>query len=426
MPETVDASNQRKVSLLERFRAVRACTETLCQPLATEDYVIQSMPDVSPAKWHLAHTTWFFETFLLKQYLKGYTVFNEHYNFLFNSYYNAIGERHARPKRGMLSRPTVEETYAYRHYVTEHVNLLVNLHDGVLPSQAATILELGINHEQQHQELILTDLKHVLFQHPIYPVYREDLIIPASAPSKLEWMPFEAGQYTIGHTEKSFAFDNEMPSHIQYLQSFALASRLVTNLEYQEFMADGGYRRPELWLSLGWSTVQTEQWDAPLYWVEEHDRWMQFTLQGLREITPHDPVTHLSYFEADAFARWKNLRLPTEAEWEIASSTVQLDGPFQESELFHPRSGEQASSHDLSQMFGVAWQWTQSSYNPYPGFAIADGALGEYNGKFMCNQYVLRGGSIATPKDHLRRTYRNFFPAEARWQFTGLRLAKDL
>jgi ergothioneine biosynthesis protein EgtB len=416
---------------LDLYKGVRGFSETLCQPLATEDYVLQSMPDASPTKWHLAHTSWFFETFLLKAELPGYHSLHPQYNFLFNSYYNAVGERHCRPKRGLLSRPTVEETYAYRAYVDRHMEALLL---GLSEERVRTlepVLTLGLHHEQQHQELILTDLKHALASNPLKPIYRpsEETGIGGDSPSKAgkpEWVPFEKGIYRIGHEGKGFSFDNEGPRHKVWLESFALASRLVTNGDYLAFIGDGGYTRPEFWLSAGWATVQSQDWDAPLYWEKRGDEWQVFTLSGMQPVQPDEPASHLSYYEADAYARWAGARLPTEAEWEVAARTVPTAGTMAESGRFHPSPLHETDVPRLSQMYGDVWEWTSSDYSPYPGYRPDPGALGEYNGKFMCGQYVLRGGSCATSQSHIRPTYRNFFPPDARWQFSGLRLAKDV
>jgi ergothioneine biosynthesis protein EgtB len=420
-----DPSSERQ-HLLERYQQVRDFSKTLCAPLATEDYVVQSMPDCSPTKWHLAHVSWFFETFLLKPFAPDYASPNPGYAYLFNSYYNAVGDRYPRPQRGHISRPTVEETYRYRAHVDEHVLDLLECADKPDLSRISPIVTLGLNHEQQHQELIVTDLKNMLSRNPLHPVYAERPATPPVEIASSGWVTFPEGIYWIGHAGNDFAFDNEEPRHREFVPSFHLASRLVTNADYLAFMRDGGYARPDLWLSLGWATVQQEGWRAPLYWEERDGQWWQFTLSGLRSVDPAEPVTHISYFEADAYARWAGGRLPTEAEWEVASESVQLDGNFVERGSFHPAPLHvQSPDGVLSQMFGDVWQWTQSSYSPYPGFRTAPGALGEYNGKFMCNQYVLRGGSCATPRSHIRRTYRNFFPPEARWQFSGVRVARD-
>jgi ergothioneine biosynthesis protein EgtB len=416
-----------ELPLPERYQQVRKATERLCEPLAVEDYVVQSMPDCSPTKWHLAHVSWFFETFLLKPSAPDYQPLNARYAYLFNSYYNAAGERYPRPQRGLISRPTVDEVYRYRKYVDEHVlDVLECARDDELPS-IAPIVTLGLHHEQQHQELIVTDLKHMLSHNPLQPVYREQPSSRSGDAGPLRWVEFPEGVRWIGHDGSGFAFDNEGARHREFIQSFRLASRLVTNAEYLQFMDDGGYDRPELWLSMGWATVQAEHWRAPLYWQAEDGAWWQYTLSGFRRIDPAEPVTHISYFEADAFARWAGARLPSESEWEVAADMVPIDGNFVESCRFHPRPPDPSMDNpQLTQMFGDVWEWTQSSYAPYPGFRIAPGALGEYNGKFMCNQYVLRGGSCATSLSHIRPTYRNFFPANAQWQFMGIRLARGV
>lgn len=406
-------------SLTEQYQQVRSLSEQLCQPLATEDYVIQSMPDVSPPKWHLAHTTWFFETFLLVPYLTGYEVFHPQFGYLFNSYYEAVGQRHPRSQRGLLSRPSVEEIYQYRAYVDAGMRSLL---DQSLAPNLAALVRLGLHHEQQHQELLLTDIKHILAVNPLRPAYRSDL---PSAPEPTvpteRWLDYPGGLYSIGHEGEAFTFDNELPRHPVYLQDYWLAAQLVTNGEYLEFMQAGGYHKAEYWLSEGWATVQREQWRSPLYW-EDEGNWQVMTLAGMRPINEHEPVCHISYYEADAYARWAGKRLPTEAEWEVAAAQVSLQGNFLESGRLHPAPATGATRPN--QLFGDVWEWTQSAYLPYPGFAPAPGAVGEYNGKFMCNQMVLRGGSCATPQTHIRSTYRNFFPPATRWQFSGIRLAQ--
>jgi ergothioneine biosynthesis protein EgtB len=419
-PLSTEAAERQ--ALAERYQQVRQSTEALSAPLAIEDYVIQSMPDCSPTKWHLAHVSWFFETFLLKPSITNYRPLNPQYAYLFNSYYNAAGDKYPRPQRGLISRPTVDEVYQYRRHVDEHVLDLVECATEQDLPNVVPIVTLGLHHEQQHQELIVTDLKHMLSHNPLHPVYVDRPPNPSTAAAPLTWSDFPEGVYWIGHAGSDFAFDNEEARHREFIQSFRLASRPVTNAEYLSFMQDGGYERPELWLSMGWATVQQQSWQAPLYWQEQDQAWWQYTLAGLRQVDPAEPLTHISYFEADAYARWAGARLPTEAEWEVAAMTVPIEGNFVESGRFHPQVH---SSSGLSHMFGDVWEWTQSSYSPYPGFRIAPGALGEYNGKFMCNQYVLRGGSCATPRSHIRPTYRNFFPPEARWQFSGVRLAQD-
>jgi ergothioneine biosynthesis protein EgtB len=415
-------------SLLDQYRAVRSFSGTLCAPLAAEDCVIQSMPDVSPTKWHLAHTSWFFETFLLKPHLPGYQSLHPQYDFLFNSYYNAVGERHCRVKRGVISRPTVDETYAYRAYVDAHMARLLGEADDALRDTLGPLLTLGLHHEQQHQELMVTDFKHVFFENPLCPVYRPRRDPPPATVPALKWIKFDAGLREIGWEGAGFAFDNEGPRHPEYVPAFALGSRLVTNGEYLKFIDAGGYEKPEHWLSEGWGTVQKEGWTAPLCWWDRKGAWQEFTLAGMDALDLDLPVCHVSLFEADAYARWAGARLATEAEWEVASQGVPLCGNFAASGRLHPAAlrPHDAESGRLHQMYGDVWEWTRSQYSPYPGYSAPPGALGEYNGKFMCNQFVLRGGSCATSHSHMRPTYRNFFPPDARWQFTGIRLAKDL
>jgi ergothioneine biosynthesis protein EgtB len=410
--------NVKSVPLQHQYQQVRQVSEQICQPLAIEDYTIQSMPDVSPPKWHLAHTTWFFETFLLLPYLPGYLVFHPQFGYLFNSYYEAVGARHPRHQRGILSRPTVAEVYDYRAYVDRAmIELLAILTE---QPQLADLIRLGLHHEQQHQELLLTDIKHILALNPLHPVYRDNLqpdLEPAN--SKFEWLAYPGGLYSIGHAGTEFAFDNESPRHQVYLQDYKLGNRLVTNGEYLEFIQAGGYQEAKYWLAEGWATVQSQQWQAPLYWELIAQSWSVMTLGGLRSLDLHSPVCHVSFYEADAYATWKGKRLPTEAEWEIATVDLPLVGNFLDSDYLHPVPAENLHH----QFFGDVWEWTQSAYLPYPGFQIAAGAIGEYNGKFMCNQMVLRGGSCVTSIDHLRSTYRNFFPPSTRWQFSGIRLA---
>ncbi|HEY3268474.1 MAG TPA: ergothioneine biosynthesis protein EgtB [Armatimonadota bacterium] len=410
-------------TLTTRYSEVRRFTERLCEPLETEDYVIQSMPDVSPAKWHLAHTSWFFETFVLKPTLPDYRSPHPQYDYLFNSYYNAVGERHPRANRGLLSRPTVAEVYRYRAHVDHHMRAILECLDAGRLADLAPIVTLGLHHEQQHQELIVTDIKHVLAENPLQPVYRQPAGEAPSETAEMEWIGFPEALASIGHEGGGFAFDNEGPRHREFLEGFRLASRLVTNAEYLAFIEDGGYRQPKHWLSPGWNAARDAGWQAPLYWKRLDGRWHHFTLGGMRPVDESEPVCHVSYYEADAYARWAGARLPTEAEWERAACGVPVDGSFVESGRFHPAPAKAGRPGGLSQMFGDVWQWTRSSYSPYPGYAPDDGALGEYNGKFMCGQYVLRGGSCATPRSHIRATYRNFFPPDARWQFTGIRLA---
>jgi ergothioneine biosynthesis protein EgtB len=414
--------------LLDQYRAVRTFSEKICEPLVPEDYVVQSMPDVSPAKWHLAHTSWFYETFLLKPHLEGYTSINPQYDFLFNSYYNTIGERHCRVKRGVISRPTVDETYTYRAYVDRHMEALLCEADAAKLSELEPLLTLGLHHEQQHQELMVTDLKYNFFENPLCPVYRPRRDASVSSVPEMEWIAFSEGVQEIGWDGAGFAFDNETPRHKEYIPAFALGSRLVTNGEYIKFIEDGGYEKPEYWLSEGWGTVQKMGWSSPLCWWNQRGIWKEFTLAGMEPLNLTQPVCHVSLFEADAYARWAGARLATEAEWETASQTVPLCGNFADSGRFHPAplDPNDAEPGRLHQMFGDVWEWTRSQYTPYPGYAPPPGALGEYNGKFMCNQFVLRGGSCATSHSHMRATYRNFFPPDARWQFMGIRLAKDV
>ncbi len=401
------------------YRAVRSASERLCDPLITEDYVVQSMPDVSPTKWHLAHTTWFWETFLLTPHLAGYQPFDPAFKFLFNSYYVTVGDRHCRQNRGQLSRPTVSEVYAYRKHVDAAMEQLL----ADLPPAAAELMDIGLNHEQQHQELMLTDLKHVFWVNPLRPAYRQATREAPLDPVPMRWVNLDGGLKEIGwRPGDGFAFDNESPRHKVYLEPFELGSRLVTNGEWKRFMTDGGYARADCWLSAGLATARAEDWRAPMYWIEQDGQWWNHTLSGLRPVVDAEPVVHVSFFEADAFARWAGARLPTEAEWEVASEAVPMTGPFVEHGDGHPAPATDAPG--LQQMFGDVWQWTASAYLGYPGFCPPPGALGEYNGKFMCNQFVLRGGSVATPASHIRRTYRNFFPPDARWQFMGLRLAR--
>jgi ergothioneine biosynthesis protein EgtB len=413
----------------ERYKTVREFSHTLAEPLEIEDYVIQSMPDVSPTKWHLAHTSWFFETFVLSKAVKGYKSPSPQYAYLFNSYYVQAGERHLRPKRGLISRPTVEETYRYRNYVDEHMLRFMDDAGEREWNEFSPVIEIGIHHEQQHQELIVTDIKHVFSENPLRPVYKAESHKngrSATPAPPAKWVPYDSGVYHIGHPGKGFGYDNEYPRHKIYLEPFSLQSRPVTNGDYIGFIEAGGYATPELWLSEGWAAVETRGWKAPFYWEKKNGKWAQFTLSGMRSVNIEEPVCHVSYFEADAYARWAGARLPTEAEWEIASEGVPVEGNFAESLTFRPGVPETVKNkHPLHQMYGDVWEWTQSPYTSYPGFKTLPGALGEYNGKFMCNQYVLRGGSCATPKSHIRNTYRNFFPPDARWQFMGIRLAKD-
>jgi ergothioneine biosynthesis protein EgtB len=409
-------------SILTDYAVIRATTEKLCEPLSPEDATVQSMPEASPAKWHLAHTTWFFETFALSAAGREYRPYRDEYRVLFNSYYNAIGEQHSRPERGLITRPGLEEVMQYRHHVDRSMAAL--LHDGDAPPRLLEIAELGLHHEQQHQELLLTDVKHLFSCNPLLPAYHGPRSRPPGEERAPEarWIPFEGGTRPIGHDGAGFSFDNERPRHLVLIKPFELASRPVTNAEFLDFMEDGGYDRPELWLADGWTARGQRRWTAPLYCVRRGGDWHQFTLGGLEPLRSEDPAVHVSFYEADAYARWAGARLPTEAEWEIASASVPIDGNLAESGNLHPVRA--AAGEGLAQMFGDVWEWTMSPYTPYPGYAPPEGALGEYNGKFMCNQMVLRGGSCATPRSHVRRTYRNFFYPPDRWQFSGFRLAR--
>jgi ergothioneine biosynthesis protein EgtB len=414
------------MTLVDRFESVRSATRALCEALAPEDYVVQSMPDASPAKWHLAHTAWFFEEFVLQHAVADYRFHDEQFRYLFNSYYNTVGPMHSRPHRGLLSRPTVEQVLTYRARVDERMLTLLRRRD--LPAEILNVITLGLHHEQQHQELLLTDLKHLFSCNPLLPAYVQAEARPPRSSPALSFEAFDGGLCEIGHTGDGFSFDNELPRHRTYTDAFRLANRAVTNGEYIEFVRAGGYENAVHWLSDGWAIVQSEGWKRPIYWSPSLEE--EFTLSGLRELNPSAPACHLSYYEADAFAHWAGARLPTEAEWELAASDVSIRGNFVENRRWHPEAPVQAlggeSSGPLVQMFGDVWEWTQSAYAPYPGFKAANGALGEYNGKFMVNQLVLRGGSCVTPASHIRTTYRNFFNPAARWQFTGVRLAENV
>ncbi len=424
-------------TLPDRLRRVRQFTERVCEPLEIEDYVVQSMAKASPAKWHLAHSTWFFDAFVFEDLLDRAPI-DDTYNFLFNSYYNAAGDQFPRPDRGLLSRPTVAQVRDYRRAVDDE--LVALLDDDLTQSRLARRLELGIHHEQQHQELLITDLKHMFAQNPlapeVYPIETPSDDLEPTAPD-LEWIGVPADTYTIGHTGDDFAYDCEGPLHTEYLDEFQIANRPVTCGEYLEFIEDDGYDRVDLWHSDGWQCVQNEDWDSPLYWRHRDGEWYQYTLGGLRPVNPDQPLAHISFYEASAFARWArhhkwpDARLPTESEWEVACrDAAGHAGPVghtAESNHLHPKPAETTTGHtDLYQPFGTVWEWTASAFQPYPGFETWDGGIGEYNGKFMVNQYVLRGGSCATPEGHIRPTYRNFFYPDARWQFSGLRLARDI
>jgi ergothioneine biosynthesis protein EgtB len=404
------------------YRRVRDATRALCATLASEDTVAQSMPDASPAKWHLAHTTWFFEQSLLAHFDPGYRRFHQGWDFLFNSYYQAVGPMHARPQRGLLTRPTLDEINAYRAHVDEAmVELLGRRGDDL---EVVARVTLGLNHEQQHQELLLTDIQHLFSLNPLQPTFREMSPIPETAPVPLRFITGREGIAETGHAGKDFAYDNETPRHRELLHPHAIANRCVTNAEFREFIDAGGYRNAALWLSEGWDIVRREHWLHPLYWDEALET--TFTLGGRRLIDPAAPVCHVSFFEADAFARWAGARLPTEAEWEVMAQALPVEGNFADSGALRalPARAQHDPEH-LLQMFGDVWEWTSSPYIGYPGYRPAAGALGEYNGKFMCGQWVLRGGSCATPAGHVRASYRNFFYPAARWQFSGIRLARD-
>jgi ergothioneine biosynthesis protein EgtB len=422
--ETIPTS---KFELEQRYRRVRQFSGKLCETLEPEDYVIQTMPETSPTKWHLAHTSWFFETFVLKKFFLDYHSMHSQFAFLFNSYYNAVGPFYSRAHRGLLSRPTVKEVLHYRFDIDLLVSDLIESADDQLLAKLEPILTLGLHHEQQHQELMLTDIKHVFWQNPLRPAFRKRDQVKPPPESAIQWLKFEGGIRWVGHQGNEFSYDNEGPRHRTFVPAFSLAPRLVTNASFLAFIEDKGYERAEFWLSLGWNAVKERGWDSPLYWEKRNGKWMTMTLAGMTELIPEEPVCHVSFFEADAYARWCGARLPTEEEWETASSGLPLRGNFVETELYHVAPfASPACAGKPSQMFGDVWEWTRSSYSPYPGYSAGPGALGEYNGKFMCNQYVLRGGSCATSQSHIRRTYRNFFPPDARWQFTGIRLAKDI
>ena len=407
----------------ETYLSIRRMTRTLAAPLSAEDCAIQSMPDASPVKWHLAHTTWFFETFVLAPHLPGYRLFDPAYRVLFNSYYNAVGDKHPRPERGMLSRPALEDVFAYRRYVDES---LLGVLLGEPAADIVDLIELGLNHEQQHQELILTDVKHLLSRNPLKPVYQKQWPLAPIRAREPRWIAFAGGVVEVGHAGAAFSFDNETPRHRAWLDPFEIASHPVTHGDFIGFIEDGGYRRPELWLSAGWDAVTARGWKAPEYWEQRDGRWRVFTLHGEVPVDPNTPLCHVSFYEADAYARWANARLPTEEEWELAARNAPLTGNFLESGALHPFALREAPAEGaLAQAYGDVWEWTRSDYKPYPGYRPAAGAVGEYNGKFMSSQYVLRGGSCATPASHIRPTYRNFFPPETRWQFSGVRLARD-
>jgi ergothioneine biosynthesis protein EgtB len=405
------------------YDEVRTHTLALARPLSDEDCCVQSMPDASPVKWHMAHTTWFFETFILERFEPDFCSFLPAFRVLFNSYYNGVGEKYPRPQRGLLTRPSLAEVNAYRENVDGRMaRLLPRLMQSSHAAAVAALIELGLQHEKQHQELLLTDVKHLLSMNPLNPAYLSQALEKAGRTAPLSWKTFEAGIVEVGHDGESFCFDNEIPRHRQFVEQFSMATRLVTSGEFLAFIDAGGYDNPALWLSEGWDWVRTNQLAHPIYWQRGESGWQEFTLYGLHPLDPQRPAVHISYFEADAYARWAGARLPTEAEWEHVARGM---SPGNMTGVFHPAAADGIERNAMSQLFGAVWQWTSSSYAPYPGYATAEGAIGEYNGKFMSNQYVLRGSSCATPPHHARATYRNFFPASARWQFTGIRLARS-
>ncbi len=413
------------------FKHIRSQTEKICEPLTTEDYVVQTMLDVSPTKWHLGHTTWFFETFVLKIYSKNYKEFHPKYNYLFNSYYNTIGHRHARVYRGDLTRPTVKEIYAYRKHVTQHILELLESYKEKNLDTLNKILLLGLNHEQQHQELILIDIKHVFSRNPLCPIYSSDYpTSPKTEVKNIQWTSFSSGVVSLGTDgEEKFYFDNEGPKHQVFVENYQLADRLVSNKEYLEFMNDKGYETHCLWLSEGWDLIQQGGMKNPFYWIKLDGQWHEFTLEGVRPLKLNEPVAHISYFEAEAYARWANCHLPTEAEWENGITRMSTDAFMNKPLDIHPRpfrehhcpDGKKITSEN---MLGELWEWTSSHYSPYPRYTFSKDAIGEYNGKFMANQFVLRGAACVTPQSHVRITYRNFYPANTKWLFSGIRLAK--
>ncbi len=418
-------------ALQHRFDEVRARTEALCRPLEVEDHVVQAMPDVSPPLWHLGHTTWFYETFVLRRHVPGYQLVHPGYPLLFNSYYVTAGPRHPRPQRGVLTRPTVREVRAYRAEVDDRVRDLLDGGDEGRLAAIAPLLELGLHHEQRHQELLLTDVKYNLFSNPLRPAYDPDLPEPPAllCPTAAAWIPFEGGMTEIGHAGDGFHFDDEGPAHPAFTAPFALQDRPVTNREFLAFVEAGGYRTPRLWHAEGWDLVEREGWQAPLYWERIDEQWMQYTLGGLRPLAMDEPVCHVSHYEAHAYAAWAGRRLPTEVEWELAARECGADpaaGHYADDGVLHPGPVCPGGGASLRQLYGDVWEWTASAYLPYPGHHAPEGTIGEYDGKSMSGQAVLRGGSVATPRGHLRPTYRNSFHPDKRWQFSGIRLAADL
>lgn len=436
-PVEREHAQQAQEDILDYYYRVRHDSDMLCEPLEIEDYGIQTMPEVSPPKWHLAHTSWFFETLLLKPFYKDYQEYHPEFAELFNSYYDTIGTYHPRPLRGILSRPTVKEVYHYRSFVDKKMLALLSQETHPQKQEIISRTKLGLNHEQQHQELMLTDIKHIFASNPLRPVYKSTKLknkvsLIETNKSDINWIKFKGGVKEIGFSDESFCYDNEGPAHKTYVEDFQLASRLVTNGDYLKFIKAGGYQQASLWLSDAWKIVNSEQWQAPLYWEQHDNSWSYMTLAGMQTIDHDAPVCHVSYFEAAAYTRWlreqhSGVRLPTEAEWEIAARGCVIEGNFRESALLQPQDIQQHTSKPaLQQMFGDVWEWTQSAYTSYPGYFAAVGPLGEYNGKFMSSQIVLRGGSCITPVDHIRPSYRNFFYPHERWQFSGFRLAKDI
>ena len=419
-PVAAPRAQESGPSFLDELLRVRTQTVSLCEPLSPEDCVVQSSAETSPAKWHLAHTSWFFETFVLQAFVEGYKPFHPDFGFLFNSYYESVGSIYTRTQRGLLTRPSLQEVLNYREHIDEHIEKLLSNSGHQHFDEIVARCTLGLNHEQQHQELLLTDIKHLFWCNPLRPAYRMRSLEPIAENISQQWLTFPAGTYETGHVGNTFAFDNEYPRHREFLEAFRIASRPVSNSEYIDFISDNGYASPTLWLSDGWRTVRESGWAAPLYWEQRDGDWWHMTLSGMRRVDPTEPVCHVSYYEAEAFARWSGNRLPTEAEWEVAAAGHALEGNFMENDRLHPRP---CASSD-STFFGDVWEWTASSYSPYPGYQASPGALGEYNGKFMINQQILRGGSCVTPRSHMRTSYRNFFYAHDRWQFKGLRLAK--
>jgi len=420
-------------NILAHFYQIRQQSEDICAPLEIEDYGIQTVNIVSPPKWHLAHVSWFFETFLLKPYLPGYKEFNSVYKQIFNSYYNSVGRYHPRGERGLLSRPTVSQVYEYRAYINRSMQALLDSPSAEYYDDIINRTVLGLNHEQQHQELLLTDIKHIFSYSPLKPVYRENSMLHTGEDSKpltsATWVKFSAGITELGYDGEQFAYDNEYPRHKSYINPFFLASKPVTNAEYIEFIESGAYQDHRYWLSDAWKTVRTENWNAPLYWQRIDNEWWYSTLAGMQLIDPGAPVCHVSFYEASAYANWAGARLPLETEWEFVAKNVPIEGNFYDEKVLQPTAenvGAKSLRPQIEKLFGDVWEWTQSPYSAYPGYKQAKGVLGEYNGKFMSNQIVLRGGSCVTSKNHIRPTYRNFFYPEERWQFCGFRLAKDI